>query len=148
MELLPIFKTSLILFMIVMGVVVSISYIMYKIRHLKQDENKAKQMRIPERTPVQHMMVPAPVQREQSSNISHRAVQQKQRVHVKPRERFLIVNQQQADIRIYQTEAVIDAPFYHPRNEENNRQFLSRKPFDLFENYSSGGEKLHRLHVA
>jgi hypothetical protein len=150
MELLPIFKTSLILFMIVMSVLVSISYIMYKIRHLKQDEDKAKQLRIPERTPVQQMMVPAPVQREQSRNISHRAVQSRQRAQVqpKPRERFLIVNQQQADIRIYQTEAVIDAPFYHPRSAENNKQFLSRKPFDLFENYSTGGEKLHRLHVA
>ncbi len=148
MELLPIFRTSLILFMIVMTGIVSISYIMYKIKNLNKEENKSKKSGTPERTPVQQMMVPAPVLREQSSNISRRAVQQKQRVQVKPRERFLIVNQQQADIRIYQTEAVINAPFYHPRNEENNRQFLSRKSFDLFENYSTGGEKLHRLHVA
>ncbi len=148
MELLPIFRTSLILFMIVMSGIVSISYIMYKIKSLDKEQNRSKKSGEPERTPVQQMMVPVPVQREQSSNISRRAVQQKQRIQVKPRERFLIVNQQQADIRIYQTEAVIDAPFYHPRKEENNRQFLSRKPFDLFENYSTGGEKLHRLHVA
>jgi len=150
MELLPIFRTSLILFMIVMGAVVTISYIMYKIKNLDKENEKSKQLRVPERTPVQHVMVPAPVQREQSDNISHRAVQHRQRAQVqpKPRERFLVVNQQQADIRIYQTEAVIDAPFYHPRESENNKQFLSRKPFNLFDNYSTGGEKLHRLHVA
>ena len=145
MELLPIFRTSLILFMIVMGAVITISYIMYKIKNLDKENAKSKQLRVPERTPV---MVPAPVQREQHNNVHRRAVQQKQRVQVKPRERFLVVNQQQADIRIYRTESVISAPFYHPRESENNRQFLSRKPFDLFDNYSTGGEKLHRLHVA
>jgi hypothetical protein len=150
MELLPIFKTSLILFMIVMAAFVSISYIMYKIKNMDKEDEKSKKMPMPARTPVQQMMVPAPVQKEQYYNISHRAVQQRERVQVqpKPRERFLVVNQQQADIRIYQTEAALSAPFYHPRIEENSKQHLSRKPFDLFENYSNGGEKLHRLHVA
>jgi len=152
MELLPIFKTSLILFMLVMTAVLTVSYVMYKIKNLnKQEALKAKLNSNPESRSVAHQIIVPVAQQEQYRNVQYRVDQQKLRVQeqAKPKDRFQIVNEQQVALRIYQTEAVaIDAPYYHPRNAENKRQFLSRKPFNLFDSYSSGGEKLHKLSLS
>ena len=153
MELIPIFKISILLFSALMVVILTVSYIMYRVKNANQLKANANGTRraieIQQRMPLaQPVLVPIQVsQNEQAMQVQQRAMQQ-ERVNLKPRERFQVVNQQQSDLRIFQTEVTLEKPFYHPRQSENKAQFLSRKSFNLFDSYSSGGEKLHKLHLS
>lgn len=150
MELIPIFKISIILFSIAMVVILTISYIMYRVKNAKkQNELGNRAIEIQQRMAVaQPVLIPVQVsQKEQALQVQQRVMQQ-ERVSMKPRERFQVVNQQQSDLRIFQTEVTLEKPFYHPRQSENKAQFLSRKSFNLFDSYSSGGEKLHKLNLS
>ena len=150
MELIPIFKISIILFSIIMGIVITVSYIMYRVKNAKLEKNSgSKSIDLGQKAIIaQPALIPIHVaQKEQAVQVQQRAMQQ-ERVNLKPRERFQVVNQQQSDLRIFQTEVTTAKPFYHPRHAENKKQFVARKSFNLFDNYSSGGEKLSKMSLS
>ncbi|MCE1187825.1 MAG: hypothetical protein LWX56_01690 [Ignavibacteria bacterium] len=166
MELFPLIKLSLIVFSILTGIVMVISYILYKIKNARKQSiaraEKVQQQKFIQQ-PQNGYYQPAMAQYQyadiQSAN-QHpvyeqqaQAQQRKRTVKIQPKvvlrpvERFQIVNQQQVDLRV-QAIAQINKPFYHPRTAESKRQIISRKSFNLADNYSNGGEKLHKLNLA
>jgi hypothetical protein len=152
MELLPIIETALLVFTVFTVVALSVSYSLYKI---KKNEQKAEAVQIQQEPAPQYLQQAAIVQQtpyqEQMYQLQQRQIQRQEAERVqnlRPRERFQVVNNQQSDLRVAAAITPANQPFYHPRSVENRHQRASRKSFNLFDNYSNGGEKLEKLNLS
>lgn len=159
MELFPIIKLAVTVFAILSTVLIVFSYLIYKMKgsknkkvnsvqatHAHQPEIHVKQVEVG-MGHAAHAKQQQPMHDEQFIQAQQRKRTMKiQKPIIRPRERFKVVNQQQLDMR--QQILVEEKPFYHPRTAETKRQIVSRKSFSLIENYSNGGEKLHKLNLA
>ena len=153
MELLPIIEQALTVFTIFSVVTLTISYILYKMKQ-KEKQKSLETKPVSVQVPVAQF-VPPPVQQatyqEQSFQIDQRKMQlqEVERVQaIKSRDRFQVVNAQQSDLRVAAAVTLSNQPFYHPRASENRKQIMGRKSFNLFDNYSNGGEKLEKLNLS
>lgn len=160
MELFPIIKLALTVFSILSAVVIIASYILYKLRGSNKKQTAAQPLQ-PSHPAINHVRQvevgvghavaqAAADQSHYNEQIAQAQLRKKtvkiQKPVVRPRERFKVVNQQQNILR--QQVILEEKPFYHPRTAESKRQIVSRKSFSLIENYSNGGEKLHKLNLA
>ncbi len=152
MELYPIIRQALIVFVVFAIVTLTISYILYKMKHKAKKNVESKP--VPVHTPSAQQLADSvneiPYQ-EQSFQINQRKMQSQvvERVQaIKSRDRFQVVNNQQPDLRVVAAVTPSNQPFYHPRASENRKQLIGRKSFNLFDNYSNGGEKLEKLNLS
>ena len=152
MELLPIIETALLVFTVFTVVALTVSYSLYKI---KKGERASAEKAQQAEAIVQHpapvaQPVQAPYQEQifqlQARQMHHQEVERIQAI--KQRERFQVVNMQQSDLRVAAAVTPASQPFYHPRAAENRKQRMGRKSFNLFDNYSNGGEKLEKLNLS
>ncbi len=153
MELLPIIEQALKFFIIFSVVTLTISYVLYKMKQNEKQKNSETQY-APLQTPaaqIVHPLVQEVPYQEQSFQIDQRKMQlqEVERVQaIKSRDRFQVVNVQQSDLRVAAAVMPSNQPFYHPRASENRKQIIGRKSFNLFDNYSNGGEKLDKLNLS
>jgi hypothetical protein len=147
MELYPIIELSVIVFGPFAIIVISSSFISYKLRKKIKPQDRLIEM-----TPV-HLQPAVQIIPETHYQVQHEQIEYRretqmkmQAVPVRPIERFQVLNQQQLEIRSIMADE--NTPFYHPRAVENQRQFADRKAFSLFDNYSNSGERLHKLNLS
>lgn len=157
MELIPIIKLSLVVFALVAGFVITLSYMMYKLRKNDKKPWLRKTLQSITRVTEQHarmvqMASPAPAfasmttyteQVNQASFRHARAAEPKVQRIERPRERYQVVNNQQVELR--------KVNYYHsqvrefvPSTEQkvNNRSFNRN---NVLSNYSSGNDSLKKM---
>ncbi len=162
MELIPIIKLAVSLFSILAVFVLSVSYIMYRIKNpLKQKKGSIEKSPVIEQSvnpkikEAYQMVAPVPSEipvyqhNDQSIQATQRRkqeLQREQRVE-RPKMRLMVVNQQQSDYRVFNATNA-GRPFYAPRTIESKKQNVTRKKsVNIFDNYSNGGERLHKINL-
>ncbi len=161
MELLPIIETAVLVFSVFTVVTLVISYSLYKIKQKERLTNaepaavkvvpQAKAAMQYNAAPVVEKKEPSASYHEQVFQFQQRQIQQQEVARVQQimaRDRFLVVNNQQPEMRAVAAVNKSTQPFYHPRASETRKQIMGRKSFNLFDNYSNGGEKLEKLNLS
>jgi hypothetical protein len=152
MELIPIIKLALLTFTIVLGVVIFISYVVYKMRN-RNNELKPQLAKVPvlayrNSMRITNHSIPKQVSnnmlREQeffvpqrSGHVNMTNVNKKQ-----VKARFKVLNQQE-DLRKYEVNNASDKAFYYPAVK--NDILVPDRSASLLDRYSSGNERLNKL---
>jgi len=154
MELIPIIKLALVVFAGFVGLSMIISYFLYKIKNAKMPKRSDVQA-----TPVKQFVTTShkvkvsgvhtkdAAQNDQAYYVPQRKVHQqvvKQQPAIAPRERFQVLNHQIVEERPAVLNLEQKKAFYQPRTNYN--VFTpSQTAKSLFDRYSSGNERLHKL---
>lgn len=154
MELIPIIKLALVVFSGVVGILMIVSYFIYKIKNSKVP--KRSEMQTPavkqfvtstHKAKTQTLQTPAVAQNDQAYYVPQRKAHEniaKQKPNLAPRERFQVLNSQKVDLRPALINAEQERAFYQPGTYYN--EFVpTQTARSLFDRYSHGNDRLHKL---
>jgi serine/threonine protein kinase HipA of HipAB toxin-antitoxin module len=154
MELIPIIKLALVVFTGVVGILMIVSYFIYKIKNSKvpkRSEIQAQSVKqfvtSSHKAKTQTLQTPAVAQNDQAYYVPQRKAHEnnvKQKPILAPRERFQVLNSQNVEVRPALINAEQERAFYQPGTNYN--VFTpSHTARSLFDRYSHGNDRLHKL---
>ncbi len=152
MELIPIIKLALLVFTIAATVIIIGSYIAYKVKS-KMSEPKPQLVKVPTSVSyrnlarITHHSIPkqvsSPMLREQEFFIPQRNSQTGIKSKRYQKERFKIINNQQDEMRKFESGNNPERAFYQPAVQDYS--LFNSKPKNLLDRYASENERLNKL---